>query len=71
MIKKELISDSNQTYSIRDGVKKKLVVLGGDHHEVAFPPSPHPVVVKLPLFCGKFFLLRTWYILEYFADMEK
>ena len=32
---------------VRGGVKKKVVVLGGAHHKVAY--TPFPVVVKLPL----------------------
>ena len=36
----------------RGGVKK-VVLLGGAHHKVAYPPL---VVVKVPIFCGKFFI---------------
>ena len=27
-----------------------MVLLGGAHHKVAYPPAPTPVVVKVPLF---------------------
>ena len=33
--------------------QKKVVLLGGAHHKVAYPPL---VVVKVPIFCGKFFI---------------
>ena len=39
--------------SLRDGVKK-MVLLGGAPHKVAYPPPPHLVVVKVPLFLGNF-----------------
>ena len=33
------------------GRRQKSCSFGGAHHKIAYPP----VVVKLPLFCGKFF----------------
>ena len=33
--------------------QKKVVLLGGAHHKVAYPPTPL-VVVKVPLFVGIF-----------------
>ena len=38
---------------------KKVVVLGGADPKNALPPPPSPVVVKLRLFCGIFFLLKS------------
>ena len=37
------------------GRRKKVVLLGGAPHKGVSPP-PSPVVVKVPLFCGKFFI---------------
>ena len=34
------------------GDEKKVVVLGGAHHKVAYLPPPSPFLVKLPLFVG-------------------
>ena len=39
--------------SVRGGVKK-VALLGGAHHKVAYPAPL--VVVKVPLFCGNFFI---------------
>ena len=42
-----IVAKKNST-QLRGGVKNKVVLLGGAHHKVA-----SPVVVKVPLFCGK------------------